>query len=126
MKLTVRVLAVLLLVTTVAISQESQSPFPKAANPSLATTADTSPVAMDQRQRVDLPPSMAANQSITTAEVSVGFDQIDSPSPFPVAANPSLATGTTPETLPSVLERHHKVDNESPFPMAANPSNTNW
>jgi hypothetical protein len=127
MKLTVGVLAVLLLVTAAVVGQQSQLPFPMAANPSLAngTTAETSSLAGDRRQ--DLPSSMAANQTSTTAEASPAVpavrNEIDTESPFPTAANPARIWGssTTAETSPSVGERHHKVDNESPFPMAANP-----
>jgi cytoskeletal protein RodZ len=122
MKCTVVVLAVLLLVTGVAIGQQSQSSFPMAANPSLATdtSAETSPIVEVDRHH-ELPSSMAVNQASTTTELSpsvVGYTG-DNESSFPAAANPSITTSTTSETSISVVERRH---NESSFPAEANPS----
>jgi hypothetical protein len=113
-KSVVGVLAVLLLVSTVALSQEYQTPFPQAANPALTNgTAEQS----SSSSVSELPSSMAANQSSTSEKVSASV--AISGSPFPQAANPSLGTGTSETTSASFEDRH---DSGSPFPSAANPS----
>lgn len=118
MKCTVGALTVLLLVTTVSLGQ--QSPFPQAANPYLAisTTENTSP-ASDLRH--DLPSSMAANQA--SAAVVTSPTVVVDESPFPTAANPSLALGTSSTAgLSPVVVDESGHDNGSPFPIVANPA----
>jgi hypothetical protein len=105
MKTTFGVLAVLVLAATVAMGQEYQSkPFPQEANTALAgSTAGGSSYAVN----VDVPSSMAANQS--------GTAKADGGSAFPSAANPSLGRG-------SDQIGNHTADGGSAFPSAANPS----
>jgi len=111
----VGVLAVLLLVSTVALGQQYQTPFPQAANPALANgTAEQSSPSLVR----ELPSSMAANQSSTDEEAGRRANA-NSGSPFPSVANPSQWTGTSDTTSPSFEDRH---DSGSPFPSAANPS----
>ena len=111
MKITSGVFAVLLLVTTVAVSQQHASyaePFPQSANPALANgTADASSPSVN----AELPASMATNQS-----VFAGSNRADLGSPFPRAANPSLGR-TGDEMSPD-----NNINLGSPFPSAANPS----
>ena len=108
MKLTIGVLAVLLLVTFVAVAQNSQLPFPQAANPALASKQ---PAVVYQ----PVPPSMAANVGATVAETFAPRpSKIGTGSPFPMAANP--ATGAA-----SFVEPSHEIGG-SPFPVAANPA----
>ena len=135
MKTTIGVFAVLLLVTTFAIGQQYQEPFPQSANPALANgTVRGSSASVN----ADLPSSMAVNQS------SMAADRPDNPAlglPFPQSANPALANGTvrgSPASvnadLPSLMAINQssmaadRPDNPalgSPFPSAANPS-SNW
>jgi hypothetical protein len=117
-------LAVLLFVTTIAMGQNSQLPFPQAANPALQE-GTYAPVVVFTPQNT--PSSMAANVGGTTAAPMIAYrgDDIDNGSPFPTAANPSLGAGTNMEN-PSLEERRHKADSGSPFPAAADPSSTNW
>ncbi len=115
MKTTIGVFAVLLLVTTFAIGQQYQEPFPQSANPALANgTVRGSSASVN----ADLPSSMAVNQS------SMAADRPDNPalgSPFPSASNPSLGRSTADQMSPD----EHDADSGSPFPSAANPS-SNW
>lgn len=108
MKHTVGALAVLVLLATVAIGQQSQVPsFPADANPSLVnnTSADTS---------ANLPPAMAANQASTSAEAIPSF---------PADAKPSLANNTTSEMSNPVMDRDSRSGSQLPsFPTAAKPS----
>jgi len=114
--------AVLLFVTTLSMGQNSQLPFPQAANPALENGA-YAPAVVFQPQ--NSPSAMAANVGGATIEIApFRSNRIDNGSPFPMAANPSMGTGTIAET-PFVGERRHK-DNGSPFPMAADPARTNW
>ena len=117
MKSMVGLLAVLLLVSTVALGQEYQTPFPQTANPALRNgMAEQSSPSLVR----ELPSSIAANQSNTSDATSPSFaDRYDSGSPFPSAANPSLGAGTSDTTSPSFEDRH---DSGSPFPSVANPS----
>lgn len=123
MKYTVAALAVLLLVTTAAIGQQYQSPFPQAANPSLTTNTalETSPSA---DRRYDLPPSMAANQSSITTAPIVDRSYEDNVAAFPNAANPTLAFGTssTASEMSPTADDSLRHDMVAPFPTAANPS----
>jgi hypothetical protein len=113
MRITSGVFAVLLLVTTVAVSQQHASyaePFPQSANPALANgSAEESSPALSG----DLPSSMAANQSSTYSKRP---DNFALGSPFPQVANPSLGQ-TGEEMSPS-----SNINLGSPFPSAANPS----
>jgi hypothetical protein len=113
-------LAVLLLVTAVAMGQ--QSPFPSAANPSLEpNTNQESAVTL---QRVELPASMAANTSYPVTEWRYEFrNDFANESQFPTAANPSLTTGTNTDMPTVIVEQSSRIDSESSFPQAANPSN---
>ena len=111
MKITSGVFAVLLLVTTVAVSQQHASyaePFPQSANPALANgTADESSPSVN----AELPSSMATNQS-----VFAGSNRADLGSPFPRAANPSLGRAG------DEMSPDNNINLGSPFPSAANPS----
>jgi hypothetical protein len=115
MKSAVGALAVLLLVSALAIGQQHSSyaePFPQSANPALANgTADESSPSVN----AGLPSSMAINQS-----VFAGSNRADLGSPFPQAANPSLVNGTAGGSSPSI--GHSTAEGGSPFPSAANPS----
>jgi hypothetical protein len=119
MKFAVAVPAVLLLVSTMVVGQ--QSPFPQNANPALihGEDTDTSRAVAYQRHNVDLPPSMAANQGGTTGEIApaeIGWrDEVNIGSPFPMNANPSPTSSTTLETP----ERLEDTPVSSPFPSAA-------
>jgi hypothetical protein len=117
MKTTVGVLAVLLLVSTLAIGQQYQPlPFPQEANTALAGSPadETSPSLVD----ADRPASMASDQAIPLAF----SDRQDNPalgSPFPSAANPSQGSSSEDQMAPS-FDEHNSLG--SPFPGAANPS----
>jgi hypothetical protein len=114
MKCAFGVLAVLLLVSTVAFGQLSLStPFPQAANPALVngTADESSPSAGG-----DMPASMAANQGIFVEE----RNSADLGSPFPQAANPALERGGVLSS--SSVDRSDEASIGSPFPQAANPS----
>jgi len=114
MKLTFGVLAGLLFVSTAAMGQYGGgSPFPQAANPALRDGELQLPLVVDQDYRADSPSSMATN----SPSILSWHQKVDTGSPFPQAANPSLGSGTTGETSPS-----GNVDTGSPFPQAANPS----
>jgi hypothetical protein len=115
MKTTIGVLAVLSLVTTLAIGQQYQETFPQSANPALANGTAWEPSAS---VNADLPASMAANLSSMNADRS---DKADLGSPFPSVANPSLGRGTAGQMSPD----EHNADSGSPFPNTANPS-SNW
>ena len=118
MKITSGVFAVLLLVTTVAVSQQHASyaePFPQSANPALA---NGSALESSSALSGDVPSSMATNQSGTYSERP---DNFALGSPFPQVANPSLGRGTAGQMSPDELN----ADSGSPFPSAANPS-SNW
>jgi hypothetical protein len=111
MKITSGVFAVLLFVTTVAVSQQHASyaePFPQSANPALA---NGSAVESSSALSGDVPTSMATNQG-----VFAGSNMADLGSPFPRAANPSLGR-TGDEMSPD-----NNINLGSPFPSAANPS----
>jgi hypothetical protein len=122
MKITSGVFAVLLLVTAMAVGQQHASyaePFPQSANPALANgTAEE----LSLSGIAEAPSSMAAIQSSTSEVMLTSFsDQRDKAglgSPFPSAANPSLANGSAGE-----LMGHSTVDEGSLFPSFANPSN---
>jgi hypothetical protein len=111
MKFTSGVFAVLLLVTTVAVSQQHASyaePFPQSANPALANgSAEESSPALNG----DVPSAMATNQGVLA-----GINRADLGSPFPQVANPSLGR-TGDEMSPD-----NNINLGSPFPSAANPS----
>jgi hypothetical protein len=110
MKCTVGALAVLLLVTTMSLGQESA--FPYAANPSPYTN---SPLTIEIHR--NLPASMAAREDMAPYVVISRPDFDVPPSPFPYAASPSPLTNKIRVSLGNV----HSP--ESPFPYAANPSN---
>ena len=116
MKTTLATLVVLLFVTTMAMGQNAQLPFPQAANPALENGTYVPAVVYTPQ---NTPSSMAANVGITSRD-----NKIDTGSPFPMDANPSLGSATVGQT-PSFDERHSKIETGSPFPMAADPSNTN-
>ena len=120
MKRTIGALAVLLLVAAVAMGR--QSPFPSAANPSLEpNTNEASAVTL---QRVELPPSMAANTSFPVTEWRYEFrNDFADQSQFPTAASPSLTTGTNADMPTVIVGQHSGIDSESSFPQGANPSN---
>ncbi len=114
MKSVLGVLGAFLLVTTLAVGQQSDLPFPQGANPALQN--DTyAPAVADQR---NLPTSMAFNQSSPTAYPG-RHDNIATGSPFPMDADPSpnKNNGITPS-----FERSNEFDPGSPFPTAAAPA----
>ena len=114
MKLTTGIFAGLLMVSTVAVGQYGGgSPFPQAANPALTDGELRLPLVVNQDYLVDSPPSIAA----ISPSVLSWHQKVDTGSPFPQAANPSLGSGTSGQTSPS-----GKVDTGSPFPQAANPA----
>ena len=121
MKITVGAFTVLLLVATMAVGQQHASyaeQFPQSANPALANgTADE----LSLSGNAEVPSSMAAIQSSTSEVMFTSFsdrrDKADLGSPFPSAANPSLANGSAGELI-----GHSTVDGASPFPGTANPS----
>lgn len=118
MKLTFGLLATLLFVSTVAVGQYGGgSPFPQAANPALRSGEVRLPLVVDQSYRAESPSSMAANPTGSSPSVLAWHHKVDTGSPFPRDANPSLGSGTSGEKAPS-----HNVDLGSPFPQAANPS----
>ncbi len=118
MKSTVTMLAVLLFMTTMAMAQNSQLPFPQGANPALEN-GPWVPAAI----YANSPSAMASNVGGAAVGTAYQTNKIDTGSPFPTAANPSQGT---PIQAPFVEERRHKADTGSPFPMAADPSSTNW
>jgi hypothetical protein len=116
MKCIVGALTVLVLLTTLAIGQ--QSPFPAAANPSLENNTNADISVADRRQ--DLPPAMAANQSGTYTEISPSVaDRANNESLFPSAANPSLANNTNDEPSPSDVDRSYEENSGLSFAAAA-------
>jgi hypothetical protein len=121
MKRTLGALAVLLVVATLAIAQQSQ--FPMAANPSPEANTNDQTVVVYQ-PHVDFPSSMAANSETSSSLANWRYEdwrynvEKNHESTFPVAANPSV--GTPAETAP--LAEHHRIGGESPFPAGANPS----
>jgi hypothetical protein len=123
MKSTVTMLAVLLFMTTMALAQNSQLPFPQGANPALEN-GPWVPAAVYTPQ--NSPSAMAANVGGATVEIAPfaahQSNKFDTGSPFPTAANPSQGA---PIEATFVEERRHEADTGSPFPMAADPSSTN-
>ena len=110
-------------VSTVAMGQYGGgSPFPQAANPALRNGEVRLPLIVDQGYRADSPSSIAANQRGMSDELSRSVlawrHKVDTGSPFPQTANPSL--GSRYERTDSHLLGN--VDTGSPFPQAANPS----
>jgi hypothetical protein len=117
MKSAVGVLAVFLLVSTLAVGQSYQPlPFPQEANTALqgGPYEESAPSAT-----AELPSSMAADQSGEIAP-SFNYEEHALGSPFPQAANPSLGRSSADQMAPSWDEQR---DLGSPFPSAANPSN---
>ncbi len=113
MKTMFGVLAALLFVTTLALGQQSELPFPQGANPALQNGAYAPAVA----EQGNLPASMAANQSFQASFLERRPAVADTPLPFPMAADPSpnKNVGTSPSS-------EREFDSGLPFPLAANPS----
>jgi hypothetical protein len=113
MKITTGVLAALLLLASVAVSQQHASyaePFPQSANPALANGAAEEP---SSAVSAEMPISMASQSGIYAARRGT----FDLGSPFPQSANPALASGAAGESV-----GHSTVEGGSPFPNYANPS----
>ncbi len=112
MKTMLGVLAALLFVTTLALGQQSNLPFPQGANPALQNGVYAPAVA----EQSNLPASMAINQSVPASFLE-RRPTADTGSPFPIAADPSpnKNVGTSPSS-------EREFDTGSPFPIAADPS----
>ena len=108
MKSLVGAVAVLFLVTTVAMAAEGYQPlpFPQEANTALAGSEASSITG-------ELPGSMAASQS----SLRVVTSPAESGSPFPSVANPSAGADMSDQSTPEIS---HQKDLGSPFPSEAN------